>query len=239
MIETELVQVKNWEIFTTSKIIAEKLEVPHLRILNTIEKIIQKNKDLGVAGKTPKFEEKFIETEFEHWKTKIKNKMILLNEPAFTRFIMNAWNYDKAYIIQTSFIQAFFHMKKVLQEHTNASWIEARQEWKIDRKAETDVIKKFVEYATEQWSTKAQFYYKHITNMTYKALELVNQEKPIRDLLNRIWLQYLAEVERQATYALEEWMEKELPYKYIYDLAKERVEKYCEFIPKKVELKLK
>jgi uncharacterized protein (DUF952 family) len=84
------------------------------------------------------------------------------------------------------FVEAFMHMKRVLQEHTNASWIEARQTGKVSRLAETDTIQEFVEYATKQGNTKAKFYYSTLTNLTYKALELMKCETPIRDLLNNI-----------------------------------------------------
>lgn len=66
MLQNELVQVQKGEIFTTSKILSEKLEVPHLKVLRTIERIIKKNKDLGVLWRTPKFEKKIIETTFLH-----------------------------------------------------------------------------------------------------------------------------------------------------------------------------
>jgi hypothetical protein len=75
--------------------------------------------------------------------------------------------------------------------------------------------------------------------MTYKALELVNCETPIRDILNSVWLQYLAELERQVQYALQDGMNEWLDYKHIYANTKDRIIKYCEFIPKRVVLTLK
>jgi len=84
------------------------------------------------------------------------------------------------------FINAFSEMKNIIQEHTNTSWIEARETGKTERLAETDKIRQFVDYATEQGNTKAKYYYSLFTNMTYKALELVNCETPIREILNRV-----------------------------------------------------
>jgi hypothetical protein len=162
-----------------------------------------------------------------------------MNEDAFMKLIMNLWRYDKADEIQNIFIRAFRSMRKIIQEHSNASWIEARDIWKVERLAETDKIREFVEYATKQGNTKAKYYYSLLTNMTYKALELINSETPIREILNRVWLCYLAELERQVCYELEKWMDDWLDYKHIYANCKERIIRYCEFIPSNVQLKLK
>lgn len=151
---------------------------------------------------------------------------------------MNLWRYEKADIIQNMFINAFSEMKNIIQEHTNTSWIDARKTGKIERLAETDKIKEFVEYATKQGNTKAVYYYSLFTNMTYKALELVNSETPIREILNRVWLAYLAELERQVCYELEKWMSEWLDYKHIYANCKDRIIRYSEFIPERVQIKI-
>ena len=109
-----------------------------------------------------------------------------LNEQAFIILVMNLSNYDKARTVQLMFVKAFWNMRQILQEHLSASWIEARASGKVDRIDETDKIKEFVEYATKQGNSKASFYYSSFTKMTYKALELVNSETPIREILNRV-----------------------------------------------------
>jgi phage regulator Rha-like protein len=109
-----------------------------------------------------------------------------MNEEAFIILVMNLSSYDKAKMVQMLFVRAFHNMKQILQQHTNASWIEARETGKIERLAETDTIRDFVDYAEKQGNTKARFYYSTLTKMTYKALELVNCETPIRDILNSV-----------------------------------------------------
>lgn len=232
MLQNDLVQVMNWEIFTTSKIIAEKLEVPHKNFLRTIEKIISRKENLGAPGRTPKFPQKFIKTTFEHWKTKIKYDWYLINEPAFVKIVMQLSQYKKADIVQDEIIQAFFEMKQIILQKQNASWIESRNQWKEIRKQETDKIKEFVDYATKQWSTKAQFYYSNMTKLTYKALELLWNNQPIRDTLNSIWLWMLWVAEIKVLQCLERWMKDWLHYKEIYLLAKQELEEFAKILPK-------
>lgn len=236
-LSTELVHTGSGDIFTTSVKVAEYLEVPHKFLIKTIERVIKKNEESKGGQVTPTFDQKFIKTVTVN-KQKRAYDTYDMNEQAFMKLVMNLWQYKKAFEIQSIFVRAFFQMRKVLQEHTNASWIEARNNGKVERLAETAVIQKFVEYATEQGNTKAKFYYSTLTNLTYKALELMKCETPIRELLNSIGLQYLAELERQVQYELDKWMNEGLNYKHIYANTKDRIERYCEFIPKQVQLKL-
>lgn len=226
MLKTELVTYEKKDIFTTSKIVAEKLEVPHKKLLKTIERILKRNKNLEVFGSTPKYEQKFIKTEFEHWKTKIKYSWYLINEPWFSKLVMNLWNYKEAEKVQNEFIQAFFKMKEVLQNQSNYSWIQKRTETKQIRAEEMDIVKEFVEYAKKQWSQNAERYYANITKMTNKALELLIQVewwKPIRDLASITQLWFISSLDDRASKSLENWMKQGLHYKEIYIYAKEEV----------------
>lgn len=239
-LSTELVFTWQGDIFTTSVLVAEKLEVPHLKIVNVIEKILERRKKYPPLADSTFSEkwQKFIETTTIN-KQKREYKSYDMNKKAFMKLIMKIDKYEKAEIIQDMFIDAFENMVSILQEHSNSSWIEARETGKVERLAETDKIKQFVDYATEQGNTKAKYYYSLFTNMTYKALELVNCETPIREILNRVWLAYLAELERQVQYELEKWMNEKLDYKHIYANCKDRIIRYCEFIPSNVQIKLK
>ena len=88
------------------------------------------------------------------------------------------------------------------------------------------MIKDFVEYATAQGSTKANFYYKHLTSATYKALFLVADKFPgqFRDLLNSRQLSFLRSAEIVAADALKDGMAQGLFYKDIFQLAKTKLE---------------
>ena len=105
-------------------------------------------------------------------------------------------------------------------------WNRARQEGKLSRKAETDVIEAFVEYATAQGSQNAKHYYVNLTKGTYKALYLLDKSADIKDLRERLsvmQLNQLATAESVARKAIAEYMDMGTHYKDIYRIAIDRV----------------
>ena len=71
-------------------------------------------------------------------------------------------------------------------------------------------------------------YYQNITKMTNKALELLIQTKdgkPLRDLATISQLGFISVVDDRATLAIQDGMDRKLPYKEIYKYAKDEVEK--------------
>jgi len=237
MLKNELVQVKKWEIFTTSELIAKKLEVKHIHLLKTIYKLI---KNLEGRKLPLKYSKKFIETTFKHWKTKIEFRWFLINESAFSILIMQLWNYKKALEIQEQFVEQFFLMKKVLQNQSNNSWIESRKQWKILRKEETDVIKQLTEYAEkERWKPITYPLYSTYTQMTNKHLQFIvdcKEWKPIRDLswVRDLW--FIMIVDDRCKNVIIDWIKRKLPYKEIYRYAKEEVSKLVESLDFKPKL---
>ena len=240
MLKNQLVQVNKWEIFTTSKIISDKLEVPHHRILKVIDKIILKFDNLESSDKNPKFKEKFIETNLEHWKTKIEYKWYLINEPWFTRIVMHLKDFEKAFEVQGLFIQQFFQMKEALQNQSNNSWIEARKEWKALRREETDVIKQLTDYAEVERGRPVTYpLYSTYTKMTNKHLQFIvdcKEWKPIRDLSWIRDLGFIMIVDDRCKNVIIDWMNRKLPYKEIYREAKEEVSKLVESLDFKPKL---
>jgi hypothetical protein len=110
---------------------------------------------------------------------------------------------------------------------SDTKFLEARQQAKLGRREETDVIKDFVEYATNQGSQNAKMYYINITKATYKALELMIQKKPaLRDTLNIYELAELLLAERVAKNSLKKYMELGRHYKDIYKSVAEDLEQF-------------
>ena len=104
-------------------------------------------------------------------------------------------------------------------------WLVGRTQSKAIRIDTTDVIKDFVDYATSQGSKSAKFYYKHVTNATYKALGFLAQRKPkLRDTLNICELSQLSTAEQMVQLAFEKHMADEIPYKVIYRMVVEDLE---------------
>jgi len=222
--KTELVHIKKKEIFTSTIIISDMLEVPHRDLMRTVNGIIQRQKN-NAHTSTLKFPQKFIEA---HYTNKMNRtyQMYELNEQAYMKLAMHLKGYEKAEMVQDSIIEAFSLMKESLLNHQNASWLNARDQTKAVRTAEMDIVKLFVEYAIDQGSKSANMYYMNITKMTNKALELLVQVKdggPIRDLANIMELGYIQMLENRAAQAIEYGMEQDLPYKFIYKYAKDEV----------------
>jgi len=220
--KSELVESKKNDVYTNSLIVAEKLEVPHKVLFQTIQKIITKQ-----GHRCAIVSQKFVLSEFTN-KMGRTYPMYLMNEQAFSKLVMNLSGYTKAEEIQDMFIDAFFRMKDALLRHQNVSWIEKSTETKQIRAKETDVIKDFVEYATAQGSTQAHRYYANITKMTNKALEILIQSehgKPIRQLATILELGFIQVVDNRAMQAIQDGMNREFPYKEIYIMAKDEVNK--------------
>jgi Rha family phage regulatory protein len=134
-----------------------------------------------------------------------------------------------------AYINAFNSMEKALAKKNDAvEWKQARLQIKQVRKNFTDAVAEFVKYATEQGSKSANMYFCNITKMEYAALELVEkgQKAPdnFRDTLDLMDLSFLQTAEQIARAALLNGMERKLPYKEIYQLAKDKVYQYAETI---------
>jgi len=236
--KTDLVHVVKNELFTDSKVISERLEVNHKDLLRTIEKIVERQKNNGPTS-TLKFPQKFIEGTFKN-KMNRSYKMYELNEQAYMKLAMHLKGYEKAEEVQDAIIESFSLMRVALLNHENASWLDSRSKAKAVRRTETDVIKQFVDYAMDQGSTNAVRYYGNITKMTNKALELLVQVKdggPIRDLVTIMELGFIQMLDHRAMQSIQNGMDQNLPYKYIYQYAKEEVNKLADSLNFKKTLK--
>ncbi len=229
--KTELVHTINKDIFVDSKCISEMLEVGHSDLLRTIERIIERQKN-NPPTSALKFPQKFIVSSFIN-KMGRTYSMYEMNEQAYMKLAMHLKGYEKAELVQDTIIEAFSLMKQALLNHQNTSWLNARKAGKEIRTIETDTIKTFVEYATNQGSKNAKFYYANITKMTNKALELliqVKDGKPLRELATITELGFIQNVEYRAQLVLEDGMRHDLPYKYIYQEAKKQVNDMVDFL---------
>ena len=225
--QNELVFSSKWQVWSDSLIFAKNFWISHNEILKKIAKL---------TGEILPVKNKFIETTNINDRNR-KYPKYLLNRDWYMFLVMNISTL-KANEIKLKFIKAFNDMEKALLNQQIVSWIETRTLLKEERKEETDKIKEFVEYATKQGSKSANFYYSNITKMTYKALELLNQNKttPIREYLELADMFNLLLAERKVIESLEKWMNNSLHYKEIYLLAKDDLVKLFEMLPKKAKL---
>jgi Rha family phage regulatory protein len=221
---SQLVQLQEKHALTTSQLVAKEFGVKHQEVMRRIDSLFDDYPDLREVSNLPKITPtptgeivQIVDAEYRG----TPFKAAIMNKEFFTLLAMR-FDTVKARELQRRFIHAFFEMEKRLAQfennRTDRTWIASRDSGKIGRKDETDVIKEFVTYATEQGSKSAQFYYKHITMATYRALELLVQRQPkLRDTLNCYELAELLLAERLVTIKLKEYMERGRHYKDIYE----------------------
>ena len=220
----DLVVMHEGKQMVSSQLVADKFEKAHRDVLRAI-----KNLDCSKEFKVRNFAQ-----------CSFKNKMnreyegFMMTRDGFS-FLCMGFTGKKAAEWKEAFINAFNSMERqILQQNDSLEWKQARLQSKSARRSFTDVVKQFVEYATNQGSKSAVMYYTNITKMEYAALELTEKgqklPKDFRDTLDCMDLCFLATAEQVAKNALQQGMEMEMHYKEIYQLAKERVFTYSETV---------
>jgi len=207
----DLVQYKSNEIYCDSSVVAKRFGIQHAKVVRTIENLIERLRVTQSHAKVEKFTKQY------RGQTYVAYYM----DREFFSMLSMRFDNDKALEWQVKFNNAFYEMEerilKSIDNKSDTTFIEARQQTKLGRREETDVIKDFIDYATNQGSKSAKFYYKHITNATYKALELMIHKKPaLRDTLDIYQLSELLLAERVAKNSLKKYMDLGRNYKDIY-----------------------
>lgn len=224
----ELVEYKNEEIYCDSSLVAKKFGQKHDKvkqiILNLISDYEKLPESMAISNR-----HKIIK-EARHYRGRDYD-VYLMNRPFFSMLAMR-FKTKKAFEWQVKFNDAFYNMESViLQERINKqddSWLQLRDSGKAIRHDTTDVIKGFVDYAMSQGSKSAKFYYKHVTNATYKALGLMQQKQPqLRDTLNSLQLGFIQSAEYVAQQSIKKHMAEKYPYKAIYKHVCEDLENFA------------
>jgi Rha family phage regulatory protein len=218
----ELVEAKKGEVFCDSSMIAKKFGIQHARVAKVIVNLVEKLRVIESYPKVEGFEKHYRGQTYTAYR---------MDREFFSMLCMRFEN-KKAIEWQVKFNKAFYEMEeKILAELNNRSdskFIETRQQGKLSRKEETDTIKEFVDYATNQGSKNAKMYYMNITKATYRALELMVQKKPaIRDSLDIYQLSELLLAERVAKNSLKKYMDLGRHYKDIYKSVAEDLEVFA------------
>ncbi len=126
---------------------------------------------------------------------------------------------------QKRLVDEFLKVRKLLdrqaKERETLAYQVARLSGKNSRDILTDAIQSFVAYAKELGSQNADRYFANITNAVYKAMLVIEpQATEVRELLTAIQLSTLSTFELIAAQALTVGMEKQQPYKDIFQSVK-------------------
>jgi len=214
----DLVEIKHKEILVDSHLVARKFGMQHSNFMATANKVIEKLNNLRQDGVLPKYYK-----ETRHYRGTDFDVYLMSRE--FFSLVSMRLTSKKAFEWQVKFNQAFYDMESALLEvqhnKSDIEWTATRLIGKSARKLETDAIADFVEYATLQGSKSSKFYFKHITNATYKALGMMVQKHPkLRDQMNIYEVSELMLAERFAAHKIHEYMNLERHYKDIYETVK-------------------
>lgn len=161
----------------------------------------------------------------------------LLNEDQFVLLILLAKNSKESVELKIRVSREFKRMKQtianLIAQRQDPSWQNVRSDGKAVYLQKTDVIKDFVEYATNQGSKSASMYYTNLAKMENNALFFIEAKyKNLREIMTIKQLMQVATADDVIEKAIKEGMEKNLHYKDIYKLAKERVIAFANIIGK-------
>ena len=227
-----VVYLKNNELLTGTGILAKGFGVEHRALKRLVVKYKSEFETWGlIATPLPKVDPNNKGRRLEEYE---------INEPQAAYLSTLLTNNKTVRRFKHLLVSEFFRQRKLLSkiiaQKQNAEWLEKREAGKIERNLETDSIKEFVEYALTQGSTNAKKYYMIISKMqnhTLFNLDMLELKFPnLRDSLEGYQLATLQQADIIVARALKEGMQRELYYKDIYKIAKERVEVFVKLVGK-------
>lgn len=226
-----LISRENDWVFCDTRMVSKKFNVHHINIKRIVESI--KDKIMVMNDIKQNTMKSFPMIRYQEYVYRGRLfSYYELNKSAFILIIMKLET-DNAFEWQIKFIEAFERMEEqILSEHErkqDALWKTQREQGKLVRLTAMDTVKEFVDYATNQGSENAKFYYKHITTACYKCLQLIQTKKPsLRDTLDTLELNQLMLAEVVAERSIKEHMANNEHYKTIFVLVKQDLERFAD-----------
>lgn len=214
-----LVELVKGVPMTTTELVAKEFGIQHNEIL---KKISSFTGEIDPVRFNDMYRESTREVRGRHFKT------FSLTRDGYMFIVMNI-STKKAHEKKLLFIDAFNALETaLLKEESNkkdSQWLKVRSQSKALRLQQTDVIKEFIDYAISQGSKNYDTYYKHYTNATYRALNLIQYKKPkLRDTLDTMEISQLMVAENVAKESIRKHMGEGEHYKVVYTLVKKDLE---------------
>jgi len=164
----------------------------------------------------------------------------LLNEDHFVLLVILAKNSPESLKLKIRVSKEFNRLKKtvalLVSQQSNKQWQEDRLAGKPAYIHKLDTIKAFVEYAIGQGSKNAERYYTSLAIMINSQLFDVGLKitGSLRQVLDSSQLARVRTADEIVDKALIKGMGDGLPYKEVFQLAKLRVNTFCEIVGGKV-----
>lgn len=202
---------KKDEAVCSSLQVAEKFGKRHDRVLRSIDNLLM---TLPKNGETSRMfilsKRKADDGQF--------HRMFLMNRDGFSLLVMG-FTGKKALEWKLQYIKAFNKMEEFIKEKKSQKWIDERKAGKLNRKSETDTIKRLVEYAKEQGSTHSEMLYTVYSKLANSMAGVKNRDEATRRELNNLSL-----MEHIILCEIDKGIVANKPYKEIYKDCKERLE---------------
>lgn len=161
-------------------------------------------------------------------------KFAHLNEDQSIFLLTLTRNTPEVIALKLDLTKAFKRFRDIAKRRASLDWQQARQDGKLDRRQQADVIKDFIIYAQGQGSKSAHHYYQNISRMENQALFILSQAFPkpdnFRDILDTFQLGHIRSADNIINKALREGMDQGMFYKDIFQMAKKRVIQFAELI---------
>ena len=203
----ELVYLKADDVFTDSLVLAKGTKVEHRKIKSVIKKHEKKLKEFGRLSAPYRAESTGGRPE----------EYYILNEAQATFLVTLLKNTDVVVNFKAELVRQFFEMRKFIAERHTEAWIETRQQGKLTRKAETDVIKELIEYAKAQGSTHADMLYVTYTKLANSMCGIRGRDSATVRQLNNLSI-----FENLILQMIRAGIEQNMNYKQIYQVCKDR-----------------
>ena len=216
----ELVILKNEQALTDSSTVSELFGKRHDNVLRIIDNLVETLPKNGERSLFIQSRRKADDGQF--------HRVYFMNRDGFSLLVMG-FTGKKALEWKLKYIEAFNAMEKIISEKLTAEWIETRRQGQLDRRNETNVIQKLVEYAKGQGSEHANMLYMTYTKLANKMVGITDRETATNAQLND-----LSTMERLITKVVIDGMNEGLNYKDIYKNSKERLETVYGWLPKEV-----
>lgn len=218
----DLTVVRNKEAYVCSSDLAEGFEVEHRALRQLIKRHESKLRKYGKVS-----------FQMQPSESGQKQSVTYLNEKQALLIMTYTRSNESTDFYRMKLIDDFTRQKELLKQIFNPNWQNVRQDGKVVYFQKTEIIKQFVDYATEQGSKNAKMYYMNLAKMENSALFFFEQKYPnLREVMTIKQLMQVATADQLIEKCLLEGMQEELFYKDIYKRARDKVKQYAELLGK-------
>lgn len=206
----ELVLLKDEQVVCSSLDVAERFGKKHSDLIRKIENGISNSENAKLHFQK------------SYYKTDGNNKsypFYYMDRDGYS-FLVMGFTGKKADKWKWQYINAFNQMEKILTERQTSIWIETRQQGKITRKQETDVIAQLIEYAKSKGSKHSEMLYITYSKLANKMAGIDN----CRDMATTNQLSKLTFIENIILNQIRVGMQRDMDYHDIYKDCKRQIE---------------